>query len=915
MTISAVLVDARNWAQMKAVLLSKMSTAGLVGFDIETEDSEAREGIKQFRGAKSAKCFDLGAIKVTGFSLYFDKDPDQVAYYVNLRHADVQNRVPWEEAQQVLDAKPEGATWISHKAPFEITMMMKGLGYALSKERKPNDIICTMQMAVSAYDADQYAPERLFAARFEALYPLLMDVKREFATYQLGQDMTPAQSDLFYKVVAKESDSAWSWNGLVDEMTYGHSLKKAVQSWFGHKMTTYDECLRGREHMGQLTGEEVVAYGADDAYWAVQLFHKLLAFMMQTNPRAWQVFIEQENPMIYVYADTWMNGMVVNQEAIEARRGVERAECAKVIRKLKTLVRSFQPWAPTLHEKLTERDDWYRKNGASYRKRIDDWAKQPDSDDDFTQCMQISGAVSSAWATERGRKGKLPGPNFTHYMMMRTLLYDLLREEKLIVSEGKTQSDGDARGFLLKRFDNRIAEAKEAVQALNPKLDTLECSSAGLEQVKLYELIGLYERKKELVHCINALAGIEQRMKLYLNPYMLLKDPVTGRLYPELTSMLVTHRLAGSNPNPMQLSKEGESTYVRGFFLPDRDDHLIMSIDWKQIELVLIGEDSGDPEFAKAYGQLPYKDLHLGAAAAILSAEWDTEVTAEMFASLKKMEDDIRDPFGFPLLDNTGTVLTPKQAYKYNRGTAGGKGANFGYWYSGALASVALARGVGQDMMWRMTEAYRATYPVAEAWRVGLIEFVNQNGYVDFFDGHRRTRLEATMWWREVMAQKFAAYGSDAIARFGHLVANKIARRAGNQAVNARIQGGCATLAKRSIRRINEEIRGCGFDARFMIPVHDELIFSVNRREIWPFMRTAKGVMTNHPDIIKTLKMDCSAAIGRTFEPFHQTKAPWGQVELDEAPKITCLDAAREGAQLNQDEVEAVTEWLYREAA
>ena len=35
-------------------------------------------------------------------------------------------------------------------------------------------------------------------------------------------------------------------------------------------------------------------------------------------------------------------------------------------------------------------------------------------------------------------------------------------------------------------------------------------------------------------------------------------------------------------------------------------EHLIVRIDWTGIELVEIGEFSGDPEFIKAFGQIPH---------------------------------------------------------------------------------------------------------------------------------------------------------------------------------------------------------------------------------------------------------------------------------------------------------------------
>lgn len=148
MSPTCVLVDARTWAACKPVLLDRLRSATFIGFDIETEDSRAHAGIQAYRKADTAKVFDVNRTTVTGFSLHIEGDAE--AFYVNLANAG--NRLPWAEARQFLDAKPAGAHWIAHNAAYELTMMATSLGYAL------DDIICTLQMAVSAYAARTNTP-------------------------------------------------------------------------------------------------------------------------------------------------------------------------------------------------------------------------------------------------------------------------------------------------------------------------------------------------------------------------------------------------------------------------------------------------------------------------------------------------------------------------------------------------------------------------------------------------------------------------------------------------------------------------------------------------------------------------------------------------------------------------------------
>jgi hypothetical protein len=87
-------------------------------------------------------------------------------------------------------------------------------------------------------------------------------------------------------------------------------------------------------------------------------------------------------------------------------------------------------------------------------------------------------------------------------------------------------------------------------------------------------------------------------------------------------------------------------------------------------------------------------------------------------------------------------------------------------------------------------------------------------------------------------------------------------------------------------------------------------VFTVHRKEVLEFRRRAYEIMTNHPEIIRNLKMHSTAAIGLTFEPYHPKKAPHGQIELDELPALPFLSEDRVGRPANDNEFEAVLDYL-----
>ena len=320
--------------------------------------------------------------------------------------------------------------------------------------------------------------------------------------------------------------------------------------------------------------------------------------------------------------------------------------------------------------------------------------------------------------------------------------------------------------------------------------------------------------------------------------------------------------------------------------------NLIVSIDFQQIELVLIGEFSGDPAFAEAYGQIPFSDLHLTAACAVTSALNDYPVKKEEFKKLKLGD----NPFPFTLLDTKGNELPPDKFYGFMRGTAGGKGANFEFWYSRWLANLGQRWNLHPTQTQVLVEAYIKEFETGVRWRDETINMARITGYVELPDGHRRVKHEATPLWKAFMQGYFQQHGerfnqedAAAVRHFGNLVIRKVQTRAGNQLINALIQGSCATLAKRSLLRIMAKVKELGLHVRFLQPIHDELVFSVRADEVWDFIVMAKAIMADHPTIIKNLKINSTASVGRTFQAWDALKSPLGQIELDEAPKASFI--------------------------
>ena len=876
---NAVLLDARTPKATWDQAFSEVLNAELIGVDCETQDEGRHAGLNAYNTEKRHS-FDHRRTVMTGYSLYVDGS--EQAWYVNLAHADVDNRLTAERGLELLLAINPRAVKVAHNASFEILMFGQCHDVTL------DNLVCTLQMAVSHHGPDEYEIEAFQQTPLIGFNAISRAVQVAFSDYQGGGKLSGLQSEMLGKFIAKESKAAHSYNGYVKSIATGYNLKALTKSKFGVDQKTFKQVLEenGAKHMGELTGDQVCAYGADDAFWAVEHYKWMRDDLLANNPQAFVTFLKTENPMVQVYAESWKEGLRLDLEQVYERQRLERIEMAKSLREFKAAIKGLLPFDVEPSAKLIERQEkWYigfdaktgapKDNWKKKRAQIVAWANSPDKADDFKQCLQVSNPIGNAWAEEKGQVPSKGGLNLTYYQTLRTIVHDLLGG-KLIYDKGEVSSDKEARG--------KMVEAFEA-----------EGNKPALEVMKI----------------LQTMADIEQRMKLYLTPYTQLMDPETGRVYATLSSMLATRRMAMQNPNGMQLAKRGGSIYIRSFFLADDDESVVISADWSSIELVLIGDQSRDPAFTEVFGQVPYGDLHSGAAADCLAVKTLPSLTQEEFMEFKFG----RNPNNRDLKNiKTGQLIDPSDFFKMARGDIG-KGANFSYWYSGALSSVSELLGWTDTEMWDAVDRYRQRFAVAEQWRVGVgLEGV-QNGFITLPDGHHRVRREATAYWQKEMLAKFMAIDASPQMRgYAEMALKRIASRAKNQLVNAMIQGTCATLAKRSILRLRVLLKEAGLEklVRFMMPIHDELVYSVHRSIVLQFIPLLRQAMCEHEEIVPTLPLACSVAMGRTFRPYDKLNPAFSQIELDEAvPLVGLVPPEMEGKALNDNQVEEVLDFLF----
>ncbi len=330
----------------------------------------------------------------------------------------------------------------------------------------------------------------------------------------------------------------------------------------------------------------------------------------------------------------------------------------------------------------------------------------------------------------------------------------------------------------------------------------------------LNTLILNHGKEFPLLEAFSEVRGIETREKLYYKAYPKLKYP-DGRIHSELRQTgTVTGRFSMSSPNLQQVSKRGEGVKVRSVFIPnyDKDEDIIVAIDWSQIELRMAGHLSQDPKLLDAYNT--GKDLHTVSGTNILDVSYDE--MKELLAA--------------------GDLEAKKARQK-------GKTLNFAALYG------ASPKRLSKFDLLDCTEAEAEAF--LQAHKMGY------SGY--FYD----------YWNDEVQSAKTKLYAKTVFGRIRHLPdlaspIKAIKSMAINKIVNSIVQGSCAELMKVCMVNLNTEKLLFNDGITFLGPIHDEFVFSMNSDKAEEYIPRIKTIMEEVPQGF-TLPLEAAASVGVNF--------------------------------------------------
>lgn len=314
-------------------------------------------------------------------------------------------------------------------------------------------------------------------------------------------------------------------------------------------------------------------------------------------------------------------------------------------------------------------------------------------------------------------------------------------------------------------------------------------------------------------------------------PELVNKD--TNRVYCSFNQVgTVTGRFSCSDPNLQQIPSKNHE--VRLMFKA-RDGYTLVGNDWSQQEPRLLAFYSQDEDMIRNY--VEGKDLYALIATKVYH---------------NKYEDNLEF-----------NPLTGKRSEEGAKRRSACKQVQLAISYGMSTKSLANKIDTSEKDAQKIIDDFYKGFAGVRKWTDETIEFAHKHGYVVDWHGRRRrlptitlpkysiklansdedanfnpfigcsnreideeslnkyqALLEKAKWWKDVKAIKERALGEGILISSN----NMLISRAERQCVNARIQGGAATMTKVAMIKIyhDKELRDLGF--KLLIGVHDELI-------------------------------------------------------------------------------------------
>ena len=208
-----------------------------------------------------------------------------------------------------------------------------------------------------------------------------------------------------------------------------------------------------------------------------------------------------------------------------------------------------------------------------------------------------------------------------------------------------------------------------------------------------------FARKHRIVDLILEYRGVKKLLSTYVEALPQLVNRSTGRIHTSFNqAVTATGRLSSTNPNLQNIPvRDDMGRRIRKAFIPSDDDHLLLSADYRQVELRLMAHLSGDESLIAAFEH--GEDIHAATAAKLFNKTLD-EVTSEERRRAKT--------------------------------------ANFGIIYGISAFGLSQRLEIPRKEAKEIIDGYFASYPGVKKYMDNVVEKAKEEGFVSTIFGRRR---------------------------------------------------------------------------------------------------------------------------------------------------------------------------------
>jgi DNA polymerase I-like protein with 3'-5' exonuclease and polymerase domains/5'-3' exonuclease len=586
-----------------------------------------------------------------------------------------------------------------------------------------------------------------------------------------------------------------------------NGLKALSKRYLNYNQTSYAATLEaaGAKDMSEISGKQVLSYGADDSLVTAHLYH-LFRFMTQLEG-TYDFTKEFECPAVAPLVDAHIGGVKVDLAELERQKLIDEA---MVVEKMAAIRETLEEnckglnleavkalWADQGdYIKYKAKEALKAKNVAASTREISDAERQAET---ATLAKYREASIYTPYEEViTPRKVNLTVAGFRP--VTKALGLPPIEKVTLLYISDWIQDNPSELAVLLKYMSNKDETKRDELRNYCAKYagpakvaytgTELNMGSPPQNQALFYLMLGLPIRNRTKVQrgsmrdkagfpgspatdeaavqfalandcaeepwkaqVLNDLLDYKSaatRLGIYWNPYPLWldKDDV---MHPGFNSCgTVTRRPTGSSPNLLQVSK-GD---VRKVFIPRSEDNVIVSVDFSSEELRIMAATCQDERFLSAYSGEQDLDLHAltgcGLAPLFLPRNPEVDPTLVLmdnpnlvnYAWFKQHQDD--DSKLGKFLKNCRSMA---------------KTANFGVCFGAGPATLALQLMIPLADGEIISEAMSRTYPGIEVWKAALYKEAKNTGYVTTAWGNRRhcgknlaegNRAETSRWERQL---------------------------------------------------------------------------------------------------------------------------------------------------------------------